>query len=151
MRPTRKTHGLPDHPVATLGLVVALAAMTTTAAACQSDDDRPASFEYIQTAILAPNCATIGCHSEFAAVRTYTFDDFEEAYMDLTGTPCDQARDSDPQTVGLVSPGDPDSSTLTYVLRREDDFGPIMPPDRPLPGADVDLIEQWIAEGARCN
>jgi hypothetical protein len=26
-----------------------------------------------------------------------------------------------------------------------------MPPDRPLPEADVALIERWILEGARCN
>ena len=156
MRPTRRTHGLSrcaaGHPVATLALVIAIAAMATMTAACSADDDRPASYEYIQSAILAPNCATIGCHSEFSAVRNHEFDDFETTYMILTGVSCDQAQDQDPPGPGgLVSAREPEGSLLLLVLRVEGQADFIMPPDRPLPGADIDLIEQWIVEGARCN
>ncbi|MDB4954974.1 MAG: hypothetical protein JWO36_2543 [Myxococcales bacterium] len=47
--------------------------------------------------------------------------------------------------VPMVVPGDPAASRLFTVLS---DSSKIMPPDVPLPQADIALIERWIAAGA---
>ena len=114
------------------------------------EDDRPASFEYIHTAFLAPNCATASCHSEAvsqAGVRLHTV---EAAYTMLVGRPCD-ADDLDEQAErNFVDPGHPERSRLMYLLRGEE-VRKAMPPDRLLPEPDIELIERWILEGASCN
>jgi hypothetical protein len=46
----------------------------------------------------------------------------------------------------LVVPFDPAQSRLVQMLRAQD--APRMPPDRPLPEADIRLIESWILSGA---
>jgi hypothetical protein len=47
----------------------------------------------------------------------------------------------------LVTPYDPAQSRLVQMLRATG--APRMPPDRPLPEADIALIEKWILDGAR--
>lgn len=127
-----------------LGLVLSIALY-----GC-GEDDRPASFEYIHTAILAPNCATASCHTEAvsqAGVRLHTID---AAYTMLVGRPCD-ADDLDEQAPrNYVDPGHPERSKLIHLLRG-DEVRRAMPPDRLLPEPDIELIERWILEGAPCN
>ena len=131
-------------PARWLGLVLSIAFY-----GC-GEDDRPASFEYIHTAILAPNCATASCHTEAvsqAGVRLHTID---AAYTMLVGRPCD-ADDIDEQAPrNFVDPGHPERSRLIYLLRG-DEVRRAMPPDRLLPDPDIELIERWILEGAPCN
>ena len=131
-------------PARWLGLVLSIALY-----GC-GEDDRPASFEYIHTAILAPNCATASCHTEAvsqAGVRLHTVD---AAYAMLVGRPCD-ADDIDQQAPrNYVDPGHPERSRLVYLLRG-DEVRRAMPPDRLLPEPDIELIERWILEGAPCN
>jgi hypothetical protein len=114
------------------------------------EDDRPASFEYIHTAILAPNCATASCHTEAvsqAGIRLHTVD---AAYTMLVGRPCG-ADELDEQAEGnYVFPGHPARSRLMYLLYGEE-VRRAMPPDRLLPDPDIELIERWILEGAPCN
>jgi hypothetical protein len=45
-----------------------------------------------------------------------------------------------------VIPGQPEASLLLRRLRGEG--ARRMPPDEPLPRADIELIERWIREGA---
>lgn len=131
-------------PARWLGLVLSIALY-----GC-GEDDRPASFEYIHTAILAPNCATASCHTAAvsqAGVRLHTVD---AAYAMLLGRPCD-ADDIDQQAPrNFVDPGHPERSRLVYLLRG-DEVRRAMPPDRLLPEPDIELIERWILEGAPCN
>ena len=131
-------------PARWLGLVLSIALY-----GC-GEDDRPASFEYIHTAILAPNCATASCHTAAvsqAGVRLHTVD---AAYAMLVGRPCD-AEDIDQQAPrNFVDPGHPERSRLVYLLRG-DEVRRAMPPDRLLPEPDIALIERWILEGAPCN
>ena len=47
----------------------------------------------------------------------------------------------------FVVPGDPDASKLVHMLRGDETER--MPPDAPLPDADIELIERWIRAGAR--
>ena len=100
---------------------------------CAADpSDRPATWSYLHAAVIAPNCATASCHSERAATAGIVLDDPDTAYDQLV------AR-------RFVVPGDP-ASTLMSLL--EGDERPRMPPDAPLPAADIELVRTWIADGA---
>lgn len=100
---------------------------------CGGEDDRPATLGYIQPAILGPACATAGCHSKLTATYGLQLETIEasEAYL-LDGH--------------LVVPYEPDQSRLMYLLHGDE--APQMPPDAPLPPADIALIERWILAGA---
>jgi hypothetical protein len=115
-------------------LVVAALAL----AACgTSNDDRPATLEYVTVAILQPSCGNAQCHSSFRRAEDYAFDTVEEA------------RDSI-STYQLLVPGDPDGSLIYQVLISPGGDGniPRMPYDQPLADADVALIHDWIMAGA---
>jgi hypothetical protein len=102
--------------------------------ACGSDvDDRPATFSYIQAAILVPNCATSGCHSAQSAVGGVNFEERHQAYDYLTFE-------------RFVIPGQLHNSPLLKLLRGREIWK--MPPDQALPEADIHLIEKWILAGA---
>ena len=110
-------------------LVLALASL----AACTGDpSDRPATWSYLHAAIIAPNCATSSCHSSLATTAGVALDDANEAYEVLL----------DRQ---FVIPGD-SASTLLDLL--EGNERRRMPPDTPLPAADIDLVRAWIEAGA---
>ena len=126
-----------------------LGAALGAASGC-GEDDRPASFQYIHTAIIAPNCLTSSCHTSEVAqagVRLHTVD---AAYAILTGRPCDGNNPPGEAPRNYVDPGHPDRSRLMYLLIGDEVRVP-MPPDRPLPERDIALVERWILEGARCN
>lgn len=112
-----------------------VAAALASAACSQTDNDRPATLQYITEAILQPNCAQDVCHSSYSRTKGYAFDTVAAAKQSL-------------QIPGLVSPGDPQSSLLYTVLIR-----PVkrMPYDAPLPQKDVDLILRWIEGSARTD
>jgi len=119
------------HPTGTLyrwllsGLVLA--------AACTGDPgERPATWSYLHPAIIAPNCATSSCHSGRVETAGVDLADADEAYLDLT------AR-------RFVVPGDPTSALMPLL---EGDERRRMPPDAPLPAADIELIRAWIEAGA---
>jgi hypothetical protein len=96
-------------------------------------DPRPTTWGYIHAAIIAPNCATIGCHSYVSRQRDLSLERAESARAALL-----DRRD--------VVPGD-ESSPLMFQLRGQQRAR--MPPDAPLAAGDVDLIRRWIASGAR--
>lgn len=114
---------------AALGVMVAVA----LGAGCGGEDDRPAVLAYLQPAILGPNCATAGCHSKLTGTYGLQLETIEaaEAYL-LDGH--------------LVVPYEPEQSRLLYLLRADE--APRMPPDAPLPEADIALFERWILDGA---
>ncbi|MFN0246223.1 MAG: c-type cytochrome domain-containing protein [Kofleriaceae bacterium] len=82
--------------------------------------------------MIAPSCATSSCHSARAATAGLTLDDPDGAYRQLLDR-------------GFVVPGDPASSLMALLLGDERRR---MPPDAPLPRADIDLIRTWIEDGA---
>jgi hypothetical protein len=128
-------------------------------------DHRPAAWEYISPAIMQPNCATTSCHSQAAAVSGLDFSTPDHGYTSLTGlwvwivdpngTAAEGCRPYGNEFVcqrnhrPLVTPYDPAQSRLVQMLRATG--APRMPPDRPLPEADIALIEKWILDGARQN
>ncbi len=128
-------------------LPAAIAALSLSLGACGGDDDRPATFEYIHAAILAPSCATSGCHSDLAEVAGINLESFDEAYLELTGRDCD---DDDASVRRYVVGGQPEASQLMYLLL-DIEVPLAMPPDVALPDPDIDLVERWILEGAPCR
>jgi hypothetical protein len=107
--------------------------LAALACACGGADTRPADWSYIHAAIIAPSCASASCHSAFVAAGGLAFDGAEETRQLWLSKP-------------YVTPGDPNSAILFLLEGRERDR---MPPDVPLPPADIELIRRWIEEGAR--
>ena len=107
---------------------------------CSTTDDRPAQWSLISTTIIQPRCGTAGCHSELAKTKGVVLDSRDAGYRSLVTAPPDGYGE-------YVVPTDPDRSALMFLLRGIEVKR--MPPDGPLPSADIDLIEQWIADGAK--
>ena len=128
---------------------LAVAALMAFLAGC-GDDDRPASFEYIQVTIIGPSCATASCHSAENAQAGIRLHDVASSYSILTGRACGGPDVGEQAPRNYVDPGNPERSRLMYLLLGLEVRLP-MPPDRALPGGDIDLVERWILEGARCN
>jgi len=114
-----------------------LAAVAALAACTQTDNDRPATLQYITEAILQPNCGQYTCHSSFKKAKGYAFDTVEAAQASLAP--------SDPNAPKVINTSDPPSSFLYQVLTRKVKR---MPYDAPLPNKDIDLILKWIEDGA---
>jgi len=109
-------------------LVVAAAAMIGCGSAT---DDRPAKWSFISATITEPSCATVNCHSQIANRAAIDLADRTNGYNDLVNR-------------GFVIPGDTTgSSTVLKLMRGQGSLR--MPPDAPLPEADITLIERWIA------
>ena len=127
--------------------------------ACGSaEDNRPADWAYIAPAIIIPNCATSSCHSEAAAASGLDMSTPAKAYRSLTklkgSAPICTTDDDDkfvcPETETkrpLITAGNPAQSRTVNMLRGIG--AERMPPDRPLAEADIALVEEWIANGAK--
>lgn len=125
-----------------LGVAMTVSAMTsrllllTCACAvlgCGADPaTRPARWPYIHAAIIAPSCATSSCHSTLARAGGFSL---QQPVQALSWLRAEQ----------FVLPGDA-SSPLMYLLEGQERNR--MPPDGPLPQADVELIRTWIIQGA---
>jgi hypothetical protein len=135
--------------VRAIGALLALLSILVIGAC--GEDDRPASWSYIHGAIIVPSCTTSSCHNEYVSQAGVQLQDREGAYTILLGATCEPDQpDEAPTTGNLVVPGSPESSRLMHLLIG-DDVRRAMPPDRPLPDADIDLIETWILAGAPCD
>lgn len=129
------------------------------AAGCGNVDNRPAAWGYISPAIFQPACATSSCHTGAVAQSGADFSDPDRGYATLTASwfvdPMGTAGDGcEPWNDTVVCPGkpfvvayDPGQSRLVSMLRARG--APRMPPDRPLPEVDIQLVESWILDGAR--
>lgn len=141
---------------------LALAVIAILTFGCGSKDERPAEFAFIAPVILAPNCATVSCHSSAAAESGLNFSDPDSAYESLLGLSAQFALPGGVSGEGctpregetvcttsrpLVQPCRPDESRLVNMLRARG--AELMPPDRPLPLADIELVERWILTGAK--
>ncbi len=106
-------------------------------AACGTEPDtRPETADYIIDAILVPYCGRGGCHSTATKAHNIAFDTIPNALAAM------QTMQRGEQ---MVIPGDPTRSRLVTVLS---DSNRVMPPDVPLPQADIDLITRWVTDGA---
>lgn len=111
-------------------LRLALVAAAVLAGCNTSENDRPATLEYITEAILQPSCSQATCHSSYRMEEGYAFDTVDISRKSLQG---------------IVVPGDPETSKLYIVLTRNKER---MPLDAPLFDKDIALIKLWIESGA---
>jgi len=109
-----------------------LVAAAVTAACDQTDNNRPATLEYITEAILQPSCSQSVCHSSYKQEFGYAFDTVDAARKSILNN-------------GLITPSDSTASQLYLVLIRTQKR---MPYDAPLPDKDIELIKKWIDDGA---
>ena len=112
---------------------VAVLAVFAGAGCGEGGDDRPAKWSIIAATIMEPSCATVNCHSAIT----------QRAGVDL------HAREIGYYTLingYYVIPGSPDQSAVISLMNAVGSLR--MPPDVPLPDADIALIERWIAVGA---
>lgn len=101
------------------------------------------NFSEIQAGIIAPNCATTGCHLGAGAPQGLRLDD-ANSYGMLVGVPS-----SESSSTLRVAPGDPDNSYLIQKLEGTASVGAQMPLGAPpLEQSSIDVIRQWISDGA---
>ena len=100
------------------------------------------NFSEIQANVFTPDCATSGCH---AGANPAAGLNLEEAgsYAMLVGI-----QSSQNAALQRVEAGDPDNSYLVQKLEGTASSGQQMPPGAPLPQAEIDVIRQWITDGA---
>jgi hypothetical protein len=117
-----------------LGFWLVLASVASIAAAgCGGADVRPPKWSFIAPAIIEPSCATASCHSKVAQRAGVILTPRDTAYNTLL-------------TRQFVFPNNVADSELVHLIRAEGSQR--MPPDFPLPEADIELIESWIMQGA---
>jgi hypothetical protein len=120
-------------------LAVVAAALSIVVSGCNgSSDDRPKSWAFISATIMEPSCATVNCHSAITHQGGVDLSAREIGYETLVGKPGDGGF----QTF-YVYPGYPQFSPVVNLMNAEGSTR--MPPDNPLPQADIQLIENWIA------
>ncbi len=90
--------------------------------------------------MFTPSCATANCHSGVNPPANLNLE-AANSYAMLVSV----ASDQDPNTL-RVNPGNPDASYLIQKL--EGNAGQQMPPNNALPQADINVIRQWILDGA---
>ena len=123
-------------------LAVVAAALSIMVSGCNgTTDDRPPKWSFISATITEPGCATVNCHSAIT----------HQGGVDLS------AREIGYETLVTNSGGNtyyvykfyPQYSPVVNLMNAEGSIS--MPPDNPLPQADIQLIETWIADGAQNN
>ena len=130
-------HNPPMLPVRGSGIlkIALLTALVAAGISCGGEtDDRPKRWSFISATIMEPSCATVDCHSKIADRAGVDLHDRATGYRALVDR-------------RFVVPGDQtSSSSLMYLLRGQ---GAVrMPPDSPLPEADIQLIDAWIKNNA---
>jgi len=115
-----------------------------------TQDDRPATFEFITEAILKPSCGTAECHSAMKAEKQDVFDSLEGARTTFTVTHTDLVITCEQLMPPQTSPCDAavTSSYLYTVIHDKDIEGDRMPLDQALSNKDQELIETWLSLGA---
>ncbi len=99
------------------------------------------NFSEIQANVFTPTCATANCHSGAGAANLNL--EAANSYAMLVGIASTQ--DAGTQR---VDPGNPDDSYLIQKLEGPGASGGQMPPIGPLAQVDIDVIRQWISDGA---
>jgi len=100
------------------------------------------NFSEIQAIVFTPSCATANCHSGGGAAANLNLE-AANSYAMLVGIA--SIQDAGTQR---VNPGNPNASYLITKLEGPGTSGGQMPPIRALAQADIDVIRQWISDGA---
>jgi hypothetical protein len=128
-----------------LGILMMTAVMASVACG-GTDDTRAATWGFISPVIIQQNCATSSCHSQASAVAGLDLSTVDNGYTSLLNLKLPVRASQGEKARTLVVPYNPDESRLVQMLRARG--ARRMPPDRPLPEADIALVERWILAGA---
>ncbi len=123
--------------------------LLATVAGCADSTDLPARWSYVHAAIIQPACTTAGCHSGLTAIAGVNLAERQGAYTILTGRLCGEPSSSIEPPRNYVTPFAAETSKLYHQLVGENTD--VMPPDSPLPDAEIEIVARWIDEGARCD
>src|ERR1022692_4119777 len=105
-------------------VAIAELAVLASAGCGGSVDDRPAKWSFIAATIVEPSCATVSCHSAITQRGGVDLHARLIGYYTLVN--------------GIyVYPGQPDASSLVALMNAQGSLR--MPPDVPLPEADIEL------------
>lgn len=112
------------------------------------EDGAEATLSSIQTNIFNANCALSGCHVGGAVLPGSMDLRAGESFSSIVGVPSEQRPGLD-----RVEPGDPDASYLVRKIEGGPDImGMRMPAGRAALSQDeIDLVREWIADGAVNN
>jgi hypothetical protein len=109
-----------------------------------ADAPLAANLQSIQAHVFTPICTQ--CHAGAAAPLGFRLDQ-DSAYAMLVNAPSSEVA-----SLQRVTPGDPDASYLIQKLEGRAAVGAQMPLGQPaLPQATIDVIRQWIANGAQAT
>ena len=100
------------------------------------------NFSEIQAGVFTPDCATSGCHAGANAAAGLNLEE-ANSYTMLVGI-----QSSQDAALQRVEAGDPDNSYLVQKLEGTAASGQQMAPGAPLPQSEIDVIRQWIMDGA---
>lgn len=100
------------------------------------------NFSEIQASVFTPDCATSGCHAGANAAASLNLEE-ANSYAMLVGI-----QSSQDASLQRVEAGDPDNSYLVQKLEGTASAGQQMPPGAALPQSEIDVIRQWIIDGA---
>lgn len=99
-------------------------------------------YSEIQSNVLTPSCATVGCHDAVSAAEALNLED-ANSFAEMVGI----ASSQDPNIL-RVAPNDPDNSYLIHKLEGTAATGAVMPPAGALDQATIANVRQWITDGA---
>ncbi|NOX38628.1 MAG: hypothetical protein GXO78_13950 [Calditrichaeota bacterium] len=130
-----------------LSLLLALGCSSPTEETPEEDTGLEPRLSSIQANVFSKTCAVSGCHN--SADKQAGLDlSPGKAYSNLVNVRSSQVND-----LFRVKPGDPNNSYLIIKLEQDNPpQGVRMPASgNPLPQATIDVIRQWIADGAQNN
>ena len=112
-------------------LVTLLAAAPVPTRAAEPTPEAVEFFETKVRPVLVEHCTR--CHGDKKQQAELRLDTAEGLLKGSDGGP-------------VVVPGDPDKSKLILSVRRVGDYA--MPPNKPMPAADVEVLTRWVKTGA---
>jgi hypothetical protein len=101
-----------------------------------------ATFAEIQTNVFTPSCATAGCHDAGTAAAALNLE-AANSYAELVGIASDQDAG-----ILRVAPNDAINSYLIQKMEGTAATGAVMPPGGALAQPTIDIVRQWISDGA---
>ena len=104
------------------------------------------TFSQVQQQVFTPNCALSGCHAGADPAQGMNLSS-GQAYSNIVNVPSNEVPSLD-----RIEPGEPDNSYLIHKIEGTAQVGGRMPlGGGPLPNEFIQVIRDWISDGAQDN